>query len=193
MKKLLFILPLFALTLAGCNNNCECDCSNVAEENEPIVNENEGLEKATQNCVDLWWTHSLIHSQTAAYGECSFPSGVTCDDQLLLEWQCDYEADTSNIDTPQKRLAGCQENIDNWIKDVEDWELMNISWSAEDEGGASFVRTFEVEYLKDWISKKTSAECVADFVDGSISVTFNDADTDEIDVDEIIEESDQDW
>lgn len=179
MKKLLFILPLFALTLAGCSNNSECDCSNVAPENEPVVNENAGLEKATQNCVDLWWTHSLIHSQTAAYGECTFPSGVVCDDQLLLEWQCDYTADTSSIDTEEKRLAGCEESVNSFVENIENGEVLDIQWEDESESWASFTRSWTVKYSKGWDNRKIVLECVADFVDWSISVTYDNGTSDE--------------
>ena len=77
MKKgLLWVtsLLLLTLTLAWCNFSCN---KTVNE------NENNALDQATQNCLDKWWTHSLIHSQTAVYGECSFPSWVTCEDQAL--------------------------------------------------------------------------------------------------------------
>ena len=160
---LVFTLLLCTLTLAWCNN--KCDCNNVA-------NENEALDKATQNCISKGGTHSLIHSQTAVYWECAFPSWVTCEDRALTEWECNYEADTSNIDTEEKRLAGCQENINDWIRDIENWEINYLNWEDESEAWASFVRNFVVNYSKDWGDFEMNAECIADFVDWSISVSY---------------------
>ena len=185
MKKRLLasFLSLFALSLAWCGSKCECD-------NENAVDEDAALNEATQNCLDKWWTHSLIHSQTAVYGECAFPSWVTCEDRELAEWKCQYEVDLSNIDTEIKRIKGCEEAAINYIKDVEDGEIISIDWRAESEGGASFVRDWVVKYSKWWDNRKINIECVADFVDWSISVS--EASYDQPDVDEFVEEDIED-
>ena len=178
MKKtwlLVFTLSLCTLALAWCNN--KCDCNNAADENE-------ALNKATQNCIDKWWTHSLIHSQTAVYGECAFPSWVTCEDQLLADGECNYEADTSNIDTEEKRLLGCQESINGWVKDIENWEITYLNWENESEAWASFVRNFVVGYSKDWNDLEMNAECIADFVDWSLSVSYTETSIDGVSMDE---------
>ena len=177
MKKwlLVFVLPLFALALVGCDNNCECVCpeSNCGDG----VNENAALEKVTQECIDKWGTHSLIHSQTAVYGECSFPSWVTCDDDMLRSGECQPEADVSNIDTEEERIAGCEESVNSFVENIENGEVVDIKWEDEEEAGASFVRNWTVKYSKWWDNRKVSVECVADFVDGSITVSYNDEDT----------------
>ena len=174
MKKgLLWVtsLLLLTLTLAWCNFSCN---KTVNE------NENNALDQATQNCLDKWWTHSLIHSQTAVYGECSFPSWVTCEDQTLASWECDFEPNTENIDTEEKRLAGCEENVQWWLTDfMSDAENTDIEWWDEEEGWASFVRNWIIKYTKDWSNWKISAECVADFVDWSISISYGDPETDD--------------
>jgi len=176
MKKtglLVFTLSLCALALTGCNSKCECECDNAV--NGEVVNENAALDKATQDCVDKWWTHSLIHSQTAAYGECAFPSWVICEDRALAEWECQYEADTTNIENEEKRLAGCEESVNDWIKNIENWEVMSIDWEDESEAWASFARRWVVKYSKYWDNRKIVLECVADFVDWSISVSYDEA------------------
>jgi len=177
MKKtwlLVFTLSLCTLALAWCN---KCDCNNTTDENE-------ALDNATQNCVNKGWTHSLIHSQTAVYGECSFPSWIICEDQALADWECSYEADTSNIDTEEKRLVGCQESINNWIKDIENWEIVYLNWENESEAWASFIRNFVVGYSKDWNNLEMNAECIADFVDWSLSVTYNETTKEDVSINE---------
>ena len=165
MKKIWFLaIWLAILTLAGCN----CNCNKSA-------NEDEALNQATQYCIDNWWTHSLIHSQTAVYGECSFPSGVICEDTILWTDECNFSPNLDNIDTEEKRLAGCEENVQWWMTDFVQWaENVSIEWWEESEGWASFVRNWVITYTKDGSDWEMDAECVADFVDWSIWVTYND-------------------
>jgi hypothetical protein len=40
-----------------------------------------------------------------------FPSGIGCEDDVVLSGECNYEADTSSIDTEEERLASCEENV----------------------------------------------------------------------------------
>ena len=173
MKKswlLLVALWLGALTLAGCNCNCEMG------ENEVDAR----LQQAMDYCLEHWGTHSLIHSQTAVYGECMFPSGIGCEDDMVLNGECDYTPNTENIDTEEERLAGCEENVQWWMRDMaEGAENITVKWGDESEGGASFVRGGEIRYAKDWEEKVTRVECVADFVDWSLGVSYFDEETSE--------------
>ena len=166
MKKfwLFATLWIVALALTGCN----CKCDNA-------TNEDEVLNQRIEYCNEHWGTHSLIHSPTAVYGECAFPSGVTCEDTILWTDECNFEPNLESIDTEEKRLAGCEENVQNWMADfVKDVKDINIEWGEESEGWASFVRNWVVKYTRDWADYKMNAECVADFVDGSISVSYDD-------------------
>jgi putative hemolysin len=131
MKKtwlLVFALSLSVFALAWCNNKCECD--NAVNEptvtNEPTANEDAVLNERIAYCNEHWGTHSLIHSPTAAYWECAFPSGVICDDTTLWTDDCSFEPNTQDIDTEEKRLAGCEENVqwrdgDYSVKAYETW------------------------------------------------------------------------
>lgn len=187
MKKiwLLATLWLSTLALAGCN----CNCDNAK-------NEDEVLNQRIEFCNEHWGTHSLIHSPTAVYGECAFPSGVTCEDTILGTDECNFEPNLESIDTEEKRLAGCTENAQDWMVDfVSDAENVEIQWGEESEGWASFVRNWVVRYTKQWINYSMDAECVADFVDGSISVSYGDeiaegnTEVNEENVEETVEET----
>lgn len=169
------VLSLVALTLSGCSFNCDKD----------------ELTEAMQLCLANSWTHSIIHTQTAVYGECAFPSGVTCDDDLLIAWQCDFEPNLESIDTEEKRLAGCEENVNDWMNDFVAWsENIVVERGEESEAWASFVRNWVVKYIKDWYNWTMNAECVADFVDGSLSVSYDDEVAgDPVVVEESVEES----
>lgn len=171
------------LILTWCNSNCNC------ENGEKEVDAR--LQQAMDYCLEHWGTHSLVHSQTAVYGECMFPSGVGCEDDMILNGECDYTPNTESIDTEEKRLAGCEENVQWWMKDMVDWaENVTVEWGEESEGGASFVRNGEIKYTKDWSNWTMNVECVADFVDGSIAVTYGDeiAEVSEETVEEIVED-----
>ena len=162
---LLMALWLGALTLAGCN----CNCENGEKEVDAR------LQQAMDYCLEHWGTHSLVHSQTAVYGECMFPSGIGCEDDMVLNGECDYTPNTENIDTEEERLAWCEENVQGWMRDmVEGAENVTIKWGEESEGGASLVRNWVITYKKDRTWYAISVECVADFVDGSIGVTYGD-------------------
>lgn len=154
LLSLVVILATGTLVLSGCCNNHK---------------------DAKQFCLDNWWTYSVVTSQDEEYGECSFPSWVGCRDEILLTDECNFIADTTNIDTEEKRLAGCEESAKGWIKDFENWENVNILWEDESEAGASFVRNWVIHYTKDWSNWKIDVECVADFVDWSISTSYGDA------------------
>ena len=184
MKKfwLFATLWLATLALAGCN----CNCDENTQDEDAVLNQR------IEYCNEHWGTHSLIHSPTAVYGECAFPSGVTCEDTILWTDECNFEPNLENIDTEEERLAGCTENVEWWMVDMVDWaEDVDIQWGEESEGWASFVRNWVVEYTKDWTDYEMSIECVADFVDGSLSVSYGDEislDNAEENVEENIEE-----
>ena len=180
---LLMALWLGALTLAGCN----CNCENGEKEVDAR------LQQAMDYCLEHWGTHSLVHSQTAVYGECMFPSGIGCEDDMVLNGECDYTPNTENIDTEEERLAGCEESVQWWMRDMVEWaENVSVKWGEESEGGASFVRGGEIRYTKDWEEMVTRVECVADFVDGSLGVSYYDGETFEQEaVEETVEENDE--
>ena len=168
MKKfwLFATLWLATLALAGCNS--KCDCGNTQDE-DAVLNQR------IEYCNEHGGTHSLIHSPTAVYGECAFPSGVTCEDTILWTDECSFEPNLEDIDTEEERLAWCTENVKWWMTDMVAWaENLDIQWWEESEGWASFVRNWVVKYTKDWTDYEMSAECVADFVDGSLWVSYGD-------------------
>ena len=134
---------------------------------------NDTHKEAKDFCFAHSGTYSVVYSTTEPeYGECSFPSGVGCRDELVLSWDCQYEPDLSSIDTEEKRLSGCNENAKGWVEDFENGEDINIEWWDESEGWASFVRQWVANYVKDWDNYKISVECVADFVDWSLWTTY---------------------
>ena len=166
MKKFWLFATLWLATLALAGCNCDCNC-------ETTQNEDAVLNQRIEYCNEHWGTHSLIHSPTAVYGECAFPSGVSCEDTILGTDECNYEANTESIDTEEKRLAGCEENAQDWMTDfVKDAVNVSIEWGEESEGGASFVRNGVVKYTRDGVNYTMDAECVADFVDGSLGVSY---------------------
>lgn len=163
MKKFWLFLTfwLAAIALTGCSCNNENDSTTPNE--------------AKEFCLERWWTYSQVTSPDEEYGECMFPSGIWCRDDLVLAWECSYEPDLSNIDTEEKRLAGCEGNVQGWMTDfVKDAENVSIQWWEESEGWASFVRNWVVKYTKDGANYTMDTECMADFVDGSISVSYGD-------------------
>lgn len=162
MKKtwLFFVALVCVLTLAWCKFNCPQD----------------ELSEVAQYCLDNSWTYSHVISQDEEYGECSFPSGVACRDDILINGQCDFEPNLDDIDTEEERLAGCEENVNDWMEDFEKWaEELIIEWWEESEAWASFVRNGTIKYIKDGYSWTMNAECVADFVDGSLTVSYDEA------------------
>jgi hypothetical protein len=60
---------------------------------------------------------------------------VTCEDTILGTDECNYEPNLESIDTEEKRLAGCEENVQNWMTDfVSDAEYLDTEWDEESEG-----------------------------------------------------------
>ena len=172
MKKLwiLAIAWLATLTLAGCNyNKCDCNCPQCDTNCEEKVNE------SAQFCLENWWTYSQVTAPDEEYGECMFPSGIGCRDDILMTSECNFHPNLEDIDTEEERLAGCEENVQWWMTDFVDWaENITTKWWDESEGWASFVRNWVVKYTKDWSNWKMDVECVADFVDWSLSASYSD-------------------
>ena len=188
MKKFWLFATLWLATLALAGCNCDCNCETTQDE-DAVLNQR------IEYCNEHWGTHSLIHSPTAVYGECAFPSGVTCGDTMLGTDECNFKPNLESIDTEEKRLAGCIENAQDWMTDfVSDAENIDIQWGEESEGGASFVRNGVVKYTRDGVNYTMDAECVADFVDGSLSVSYGDeiaedgAEVSEENIEETVEE-----
>jgi hypothetical protein len=57
---------------------------------------------------------------------------------------------------------------------VNDAENIDIQRWEESEAWASFVRNWVVKYTRDWSNWKMDVECVADFVDWSLWVSYSD-------------------
>jgi len=168
MKKFWLFATLWLATFALTGCNCDCNCETTQDE-DAVLNQR------IEYCNAHWGTHSFIHSPTAAYWECAFPSGVTCDDTTLWTDECNFEPNLDSIDTEEKRLAGCEENVQWWMTDMANWaENVDIQWGEESEGWASFVRNWVIKYTKEWINYTMDVECVADFVDGSLWVSYGD-------------------
>ena len=135
---------------------------------------NDTHKAAKDFCLSNSWTYNLVTSVDEEYGECFFPSGVGCRDDIVLTDECSFIPDTSSIDTEEERLSGCEESAKSWIEDFEEWEDILISWKDESEAGASFVRNWVATYTKESAKWSADVECVADFVDGSLSTSFGD-------------------
>lgn len=173
MKKIWLFATLWLTTLAlsGCNYNCDCENT---QDDDAVLNQR------IEYCNENWGTHSLIHSPTAVYGECAFPSGVTCEDTILWTDECNFEPSLEDIDTEEKRLAGCEENVLWWMADMVQWaENIDVQWEDESEAWGSYARNWVVKYAKDWNNWKMNVECTADFVDWSLWVSYEDAEVDE--------------
>ena len=76
---LLAILATSTMLLAWCNNT-----NNESE----VVEPEEVLNEAWQYCVDNWWTHQIVTSETAVYGECTLPDGTVCEEWEYFNGEC---------------------------------------------------------------------------------------------------------
>ncbi len=165
----LWVIWLCCVLFAGCN--CKVNVDNV----DSLPKNEESYAEYLQFCLDNWGEYSRVYNQEETYGECMFPSGVGCRDDMVFDY-CDFEPDLDNIDTEEKRLSGCEENVQWWMKDFVEWaENIVVEWGDESEGWASFVRNGVVSYTQDWANWKMNVECIADFVDGSLGVSYSDA------------------
>lgn len=176
MKKWLLITTLLgSVVLTGCwyNMNIECDCMDNLD-GDAVLNE------YTQYCLDNGWTYSLIHSQTDVYWECAFPSWITCGDDILWTDECNFEPNLENIDTQEKRIAGCEQNAKEWVIDfIDDAEYIWVEWSDNiDESTDTdwnvdlITRQFNLRYSKDWKEWILPWECEANFQDWSLWTSY---------------------
>ena len=76
---LLAILATSTMLLAWCNNT-----NNESE----VVEPEEVLNEAWQYCVDNWWSHQIVTSETAVYGECTLPDGTVCEEWEYFNGEC---------------------------------------------------------------------------------------------------------
>lgn len=76
---LLAILATSTMLLAWCNNT-----NNESE----VVEPEEVLNEAWQYCVDNWWSHKIVTSETAVYGECTLPDGTVCEEWEYFNGEC---------------------------------------------------------------------------------------------------------
>ena len=76
---LLAVLATSTMLLAWCNNT-----NNESE----VVEPEEVLNEAWQYCVDNWWTHQIVTSETAVYGECTLPDGTVCEEWEYFNGEC---------------------------------------------------------------------------------------------------------
>lgn len=133
-------------------------------------------------CLEKWWTYSEVTSPEEAYWECMFPSGIGCRDIYILNGECQYEANTEDIDTEEERQAYCEENIRSYFVDMMgNAELINIEyWDEEefrDENWNLMIinREFTVRYDSEWQKWIWPWLCEANFVQWWVSAIFNQA------------------
>ena len=74
---LVALLAAWTLVLTGCNKS-----------NTETPAEEQPLNEAAQYCVDNGWTHEIVTSETAVYGECTLPDGTVCDEWDYYEGKC---------------------------------------------------------------------------------------------------------
>lgn len=164
MKKLLLVaVSISTLSLAGCNCNIN------------VANNCDTSSETKQFCLEKGWTYSRVTSPDEEYWECMFPSGVGCRDDYVQSGECEFEADTSSIDTEEKRLTECKKNVQWRMEEMVDWaENISTEWENEIEGWDMITRNWVISYTKDWNNWKMKVECEANFVDWSLWVSYSD-------------------
>ena len=80
---LIGLLVAWVVVLPGCNNNP----SSEEVLNEEVVNE-EVVNEAREYCIDNGWTHEIVTSDTAVYGECTLPDGTVCEEWEYFNGEC---------------------------------------------------------------------------------------------------------
>ena len=175
MKKLWLLSTLLVagLLLTGCNTNCNCDVPQC-ENWETQTNEAKAI------CLENKWTYLWATSPVEEHWECMFPSWVGCQDDMILDWECNWEPDLSEIDTAEERQIWCENNVDWWMQEMMEWAIYyGIEWDwdeeeiEEDWKLVMIARNFYAKYDKDWHHWKLPWRCEANFVDGSNWVTYD--------------------
>ena len=183
MKKFWLLAVWFAvLMLAGCSSNCNCNC-NV----DNVDNDCNTSSEYKQFCLNNGWTYYQVTAPDEEYWECSFPSWIGCRDDILMTDRCNFVADTSNIDTEEERIAGCEESVQWWMNDMlADAVFYGVERSDEtdevidEKWDLSFIRReLSAKYDQDWHHWKLPWTCEANFVDWSLWVSFGEAYIDE--------------
>ena len=176
MKKLWLLVTLLvgSLLLTGCNSNCNCD---IPQCNEWEIQTNE----AKSICLENKWTYSRVTSPDEEYWECMFPSWIGCRDDMVLNWECGWEANISGIDTAEERQTLCENNVDWWMQEMMEWAVYFwVEWDGDEvevkdeEWNLTIItRNFYAKYDKDWQHWRLPWTCEANFVEGSLRTTYN--------------------
>lgn len=174
MKKIwLFTTLLFgSLLLVWCN--CNCNVSNDCASSELETNE------AKKICLENKWTYSRVTESDGEHGECMFPSGIGCRDEMVLGWECNWKANVDDIDTEEERFAQCKENVTGWFPDMMEGAVLNDVeyWDEEEiideDWNLSMInREFKAKYTRDWQNWILDWVCEANFVQWGMWTTFN--------------------
>jgi len=169
---LLVTLLVAWVLLTGCNNKCNC--------NVPACGNGETVNEAKAICVENKWTYSWVTEPDWEHWECMFPSWIGCRDDMILQWECNWEPDTSDIDTEEERFEKCKENVSEWFEDMVEWaELNDVEYWEEQEvkdeewNLSMITRDFKAKYTKDWENWILDWECEADFVRWGLWSTYH--------------------
>ena len=170
LSTLLLTLLLSVILLSWCH--CNVNVNNCTSDDQ--TNEAKAI------CLENKWTYSRVTSPDEEHWECMFPSWVWCRDDMIINWECDWEADLSNIDTAEERQTWCENNVDEWMQDMMEWVVYYwIEWDWDEEemkdeewNLTMIVRNFYAKYDKDWQHWKLPWRCEANFVDGSNWTTY---------------------
>jgi hypothetical protein len=189
MKKstLIAIAGLWAVVLTGCNSqevwDVDYDLSTEIGRELHCYAQFQKNVRANSYWAD-WanevnnWFGAVVEWKVTADGE---EYNLVCNySDDLEDWTIDYapvdesEAWSSiqefDLETEEGRIAACEERAGFYLN-FNEWTFTR---EDESEGWASFVRNWVVKYAKDWANYTMSVECVADFVDGSLWVTYGD-------------------
>ena len=175
MKKIWLMTTLLVawllLTWCDCDVNVTSDCNCF----------NEASNEVKSFCIDKKWTYSWItEPDWTEHWECRFPSWMGCRDEEIINQECYWEADTSSIDTEEKRLSACKETAEGWFDDfMEGAENINVEYADEEEERdedweLSIIRIgFKAHYTKDWENWILPWECEASFLEWGIMASFD--------------------
>ena len=103
---LVAMLTIASLTLAGCNKN-----DTPAEPEETLNETEETLSEAAEYCIAQGWTHQIVTSETAVFGECTLADGTVCEEWDFFEGRCPAEGE--NILPEGAKTSLTLEDLDN--------------------------------------------------------------------------------